>query len=153
MHGNTRYPRWAGPLVGASLGASVGLRLSLKQFGRPSWRFIGVGALIGCAFGVLVWALDRPAPPVSSLEDELDGLPAHWPHVDQAPPGRLVGRFLALLSMLLFVVPIIGLLLSFAAVLANRRTQGWSLAISRVCVMLAVVTNLALLTLMLVSAR
>jgi len=51
----------------------------------------------------------------------------------------LVSRFLAIVSILLFWVPLVGLALSVCALLANRRTIGWPKAVSIVATVLAAI--------------
>jgi hypothetical protein len=137
MHENYSFPRWAAPFVAAAL---VGFSC-LKIAGLPGAL---IGAAAGFGLGLVVYLLDQPASTESNLEAESDsGNGSETPAVS----ATLVGRFLALLSLLLFYFPILGLILSLVAVFMNRGTQGWSLAVSYVCLILASLINITFLVL------
>lgn len=83
------------------MGMFFGLRAN-----NDSWIFsIALGGTIGLIGGILVWIIDCPSG---------------------THPGSFAGRFAALLSLLLFWVPVLGLLSGVIAVFTNPKGTGWS---------------------------
>ncbi len=108
-----RYSRWQAPLVGILVG--VGVTCFNAIFGE--WRNLGfwtpvfASAGLGLVGGVLALLAD-PSP--SEIPDDFSVRPTFSANV------------LALLGLLAFFMPFIGLALSALAISANRRIRGWA---------------------------
>jgi hypothetical protein len=135
---HTRFPPWAGPIVGVLVFGGLAAYVSYENEGRVSPTIALGGAAAGLAIGAIVWLCDRPSGRGKSL--------------DVGDQGTFVGRFLALLSGFLFCIPIVGLLLSGWAVFLNRRrSAGWPWLVSRVTFALAAVLSAAFVVLLVVE--
>ncbi len=127
LDGNQKFPRWAGPLVGAVIGAVVGLR-AMRRERVEDWFYPVGGALLGALAGGVLWLMD-------------------------APPSRprryasAVGTLLAVLAVFPGIFPFVGLPFGIPAFLVNRRVTGWQNTASRlglgICVVLSVVVAVA----------
>jgi hypothetical protein len=100
--------------------------------------------VVGGFGGVLVWLLDHPMPEPPSSGVSAVGLYGVESAVESS---SLIGRVLALLGVLLFVLPIVGLGVSLAAYCANRRTSGWTRSASRAALALSLISTVGLLAL------
>lgn len=138
---NTKFPRWAAPLVG--MGA--GVVMFARGAGQPlSWEWLVGGAGVGLLAGGLIWLLDRPPAPAGSVDapgEESGG------GVGLEGEGRgqsgVIGRFLALVSVGFFWTPGVGLILGIAALLTNLRTRDWTRKCSKVGLGLSVAASIA----------
>jgi hypothetical protein len=136
---NREFPRWSGPLIGILAGGYCGLS-QFRPGGLPIWITVLGGAIIGGLAGCLIFLLD-PGRPVEASE----GLPEHLVNTSCRPSG-LVGRVLALLGLLLCWTPFLGLVLNLIGILVNRKTDDWSLVVSKVgLVFSAFVTTVTLI--------
>jgi hypothetical protein len=97
------FPPWAAPIVGLGVGACFGVRSGAQH---PDEHGGNSG---GLAAGGFIWLMDRCAPPREASHSAASGF----------------ARTLAVASVLLFLAPIVGRLVSLLAVIVNRRTPGW----------------------------
>jgi peptidoglycan/LPS O-acetylase OafA/YrhL len=125
---NANFPRWAAPFVGTVVGAYFAAKSAVDADG-VDWKWIPAGAALGLIAGMLVFVVDRP-PKVSDSESSPPGAIARLrPPEFQSTESFVVGRILAMLSVLLIWAPWIGFATAMAAVWVNRR-MGWSRTIS-----------------------
>jgi Trk-type K+ transport system membrane component len=102
------------------------------------------GLLITLVFGAIVFLLDLPGRrSQQESQEEADYVE------DEHEGGRLIPRFLTFTSLLMFIIPIMGLVLSIAALIANWNRPGWSRTISRICLVLSSVATAGFAILML----
>ena len=114
---NASFPSWAAPVVGAGVGALLGLRGARRdgQEITPEW-IIG-GAALGFLAGGIIWLLDRPPSRPASSESASSSVGAAGPAPDVSAQGDFASRFLTLLSITLFCFPLIGFVLSIGKLL------------------------------------
>jgi hypothetical protein len=135
---HTRFPPWAGPIVGVLVFGGLAAYVSFENEGQVSPVVAFVGAAVGLAIGTVVWLCDRPS--------------GRGVAGDVGDQGTFFGRFVALLSALMFWLPLVGLLLSgWAAYLNRRRSAGWPWVVSRVALALAALVSVAIAVLMLLA--
>jgi hypothetical protein len=137
---NVSFPRWAAPLVGAGLGVFLGLR-ALHREGQPfDVKPPAIGAAIGLFAGGIIFLLDRPA----SRPETQEG-PAGDPVADvpkrKSSDSTLVGRFLALLSILISWAPFVNLAVALIALLVNARVAGWPRIVSFLGLVLSIAAS------------
>jgi hypothetical protein len=176
--GDYSFPAWSAPFVGAGVGFVLGLQIYLRsdRASPHEWEFIG-GAAFGAFAGLIVYFLD-PRPRHRPTHEDVESkepaktevqIQAFEPHgssprpanpIDTIPRRALqrsensvstfVGRFLALLSILVCTIPFIGLGLSLAAFLSNRDSRGWERIVSIIalCVSVPITTGFAVLLLL-----
>jgi len=129
------YPRWSGPLIGLGLGILVALGVSSRMSGQNELVWI-LGPAIGLAGGFLVLLLDSPSAKGgsarSSMESKSDSGPSAVRLPDRKPMdstshahSSFSGRFLVLVAIVLWCVPVVGWGFCLVAVLSTRRDQGW----------------------------
>jgi hypothetical protein len=114
-----RFPRWAGPIIGAGVGALLAFQ-AMPRGPRVNWIYLAVGGVSGALGGVLLWLLDAP-PPAGRR------------------PASTLGTVLAALALFPGCLPGAGLVIGVPAFLVNRRVLGWQNAASRLGLGLAVV--------------
>lgn len=143
---NRSFPRWSALLIGPAVGAALGWRVA-RGGQLPLEMCIAGGMGIGFLAGLIVLLLE-PGQPASASQktpdpfDAADRFLRRQPTSEQcpAPPDidqTLVGRFLAVLSIVLVWAPLVNLGLAIAAFIANRRTHGWARRISVAALVLA----------------
>ena len=115
---------------------------SLVRFaiqGKPiTLGWIIGGLVVTVILGAIVFLLDQPGrrqQEESEREDLVEG--------GEHEGGRLVPRFLTFTSILLFFIPIMGLVLAVAALIANWNRPGWSRILSRISLVLSGVVTIA----------
>jgi hypothetical protein len=143
---NVTFPRWTAPLVGAGLGALLALRAARRERQPMAWDWLIGGATLGLVAGGLIWLLDRPAPRRKGAVAETSEA-VEQPPSASAEQGSLVGRVLALLSILLFCAPFLGFVLGVAAILINSRDGGWSRTVGWIATGLSLVVTIAFVVL------
>ncbi len=109
------HPRATAPLLGAVVGSFMG------SDAVEELVFAGIG-LLG---GLIVMLLDKPAPD-SAGSTAGETLPLE----PMIRPGSTVHRFMAILSVALCWVPMIGFNVSFFALALNWKARGW---MRRIC--------------------
>jgi hypothetical protein len=130
------------------VGAYYGARGARNQAAGEWWQWILGGAVVGGFGGVLVWLVDHPAPKPQFGDISVYRSPGAWDAAESpAEPGSLIDRALALLSVLFFVFPIVGLVVALVAFYANRRTSGWPRSASRIALALSLISSIGLLAL------
>ncbi|MEM7454734.1 MAG: hypothetical protein AAF456_10330 [Planctomycetota bacterium] len=148
---NDAFPRWSAPLLGAVAGAFLGYR---ADPGIASPAYVGGGALIGILGGCLVFLLDSKPQSASQHEEALREANPNYVNdqVEHFTDPGLVGRFLALIAIVLCIVPIAGLVMGLIAVAVNWKARGWSRMASRIGAGIGlVVTTLVVLTMVIES--
>jgi len=122
-----KFPRWAGPLIGAIIGIVLGVR-GMRREGQLDWIYPVAGFLLGALAGSVLWLLD--APPAKRRRR-----------------SSVAGSVLAALAIFPGILPVLGLLFGVPAFLINRRVSGWQNTASRLglglCVVLTVVVIVA----------
>jgi hypothetical protein len=113
------FPRWLGPVVGAAIGAALGLRAS-KADGAIGAAWLVGGALLGTVVGGVLWLIDASPPP------------------ERRPP-TLMGSSLAVLALFPGCVPFVGLVFGFPVFVINQYVAGWQTTASRLGLGLGVV--------------
>jgi hypothetical protein len=126
------------------VGAYYGARGARDQVAGEWWQWILGGAVVGGFGGVLVWLVDHPMPEPPIGDATAGGFS---PAEGAGESSSLIGRALALLGVLLFVLPIVGLGVCLAAYYANRRTSGWTRSASRAALALSLISTVGLLAL------
>jgi hypothetical protein len=143
---NPALPRWSGPFVGAVLGTLLalqgasGIEARIREGDDVLERLIG-GAGLGFLAGIVIWLLDPPPRPGPFIWTRESGIVQT--ESDATAAGSLVGRVLALVSILLFCLPPLGLGLGIAAVVMNRRVVGWPRTVSWIAMSLSVILSIA----------
>lgn len=122
--GHTPFPGWAAPPGGAViLGVMLAWATAQSEKGF-SWPATLIAAGCGFILGLVVWLCDKPS--------------GRGKRLDVTDQGSFAGRFLALLSLVLFCLPFVGLVFASCAVFANwRRGSGWPWLVSRLAFALA----------------
>jgi hypothetical protein len=143
---NATFPRWAGPVVGAVAGALIAARMARRQGQGFSPTWIASGAAIGVVGGLFVWLLDKPrAQP--QVEPALGATQATGAGIQTS--ATLLGRFFAVLAVLLSLAPFVGLILGGVAWFLNRNVRGWPKAASMIgTIIAALFTVLVIIVLM-----
>jgi len=121
-----RFPPWQAPVAGALLLALFGVWDARSLEYPVTVRWLAGHALTGAAIGFLVALCDDPSA-----------------------AGTLVSRFLALVSPVTALLPIVGLPFNAAAWWANRHHRGLCRTLSRVTLVAAVVWSLTVTALLL----
>lgn len=143
---NRSFPRWSALIIGPAIGAYVGLHQAVVG-GIPFWVFIAGSSGIGFLAGLVIFLLE-PGRQVSTLQKAPDpfdvadrflrGQPIDTERL--APPDAnktLVGRLLAILSLVLVCCVGLNVCLAAVAVIVNWQTRGWPRGISVVSLVLA----------------
>ena len=121
-------PSWQAPFIGAIVVILFGLRLA-GQMERPiTALWVAGSGVTGAAIGLLVALCDGPGP------------------------GTLVSRFLALISPVTALLPIVGLPFNIAAVWFNRAHPGWHRTLSRITFVAALLVSAVAVVLLLSGA-
>lgn len=133
----SELPRWSAPIVGAVVGAFLGLRSS-RDIEGPLLFIIAGGAAIGGLAGCLIFLFDsKPAS-----ESNPYASPSDFAFDKMAPaPSGVIPRFLAVTSVVLFFAPVMGLGVGVAALIANRNSHDWAKTVSKVGVGIGVVVS------------
>lgn len=140
---NTSFPRWSAPLIGPIVGASIAAAAG-REAGPAGWLgALACGAALGLAAGVLIWINDapryKPPRPYDPMRFDPEAVPEK---------GRYESHFLwifAVLSVLLFCMPAIGLLTGIIAFAINYRYGGAALFVSTVGLMLSLLLTGAMI--------
>lgn len=101
-------PPWQAPIIGAIVVILFGLYLAGEMEQPITVRWVAGSGATGALIGLLVALCDGPGP------------------------GTLVSRFLALISPATALIPIVGVLFTAAAYVANRRHPGVYRTISQI---------------------
>lgn len=154
-----KFSARSAPLVGAIVGAVIGLRGAFSSAGlnqRPGtpspWQIVVGGAVLGFLGGLLIWFLDRPARPRKASPDPLS--PTVYTESDlralrleafAVPPIELnlIGKFCTFSAIVLCWIPIVGLVMAISAFLfhlAAKKKTGW---VFRGSVVVSALTTLA----------
>ena len=143
------YPRWVAPMLGLTAGLSISIRYLVRDHGLGAWDslldLLREGDLkrmgtflftpvLGLGGGLIVLVLDPGQKPRAQDPASYAGSRAN-----HAEPQTLLGRFLAIVSALLFIFPMLGLILGIAATWKNWRVRGWPRVVSRIALGLAIV--------------
>lgn len=121
IDGDQRFPRWAGPIIGAGLGVVLGLR-GMKREGLQNWAYPILGGIAGALAGGVLWLLDAPT--------------------GEKRRASVGGSILAVLAIFPGIIPFLGLPLGISAFLINKRAGGWPNSVSRLGLGLCVVLSL-----------
>lgn len=121
VDGIARFPAWQAPVVSAVLFAVLAFFTAdeYAQVGLGVW--VGGHIVVGASIGLLVSLCDGPGP------------------------GTLLSRFLALISVVTALVPILGLPFNVAAFWMNRPHPGFHRTVSRVTLAAGVLVSSAAL--------
>jgi hypothetical protein len=147
---NRSFPSWAGPFVGAIVGAGLAFKAARREGGGLSWEWVVAGAAMGFLAGGIVWILDRPLSDSVLEDDDLEPFEDDEVPLVDAVSSSLIGRFLALLCVLFCLVPMVGLTVGVPAVVVNYRTTDWTRPTSLICSIISLLTTLMMIALLLV---
>jgi MFS family permease len=140
---NSSFPRWSAPIIGPIVGGAIAIWVALEQ-GLMSWLgALALGAALGLAAGLLIWLNDAPR---ANAPRPID--PARFDPEASPELGRYELHFLwivAVLSVLLFWVPLIGLVMGIIAFAVNYRYQGGPKIVSSVGLMLSLLLTCAII--------
>ncbi len=155
MSGDNRsFPRWAAPFVGSVVGAFFSLKAAGREVrGDTPWQWIlAGGTILGFVAGGIIWILDSPATAGNIDAEELSAadLDSEESVSPELVPSSLVGRFLALLCVLLCILPWVGLMVSVPAVVVNYRTRDWTRSVSRICMAIALIVTIPLTVMLII---
>lgn len=150
------FPRW----MAIPMGALVGAMLCFSSGERPGaphwWGLLAAGVVIGLVGGMVIWVVDRPPgsakSPPKTLRTAADYRYDPERGEELSEPSRVVGRVIALLSLLLICAPIINLILASIGVAMNRRDTGWPRLASWIGFCLALLTTVAFVVLLFLDA-
>ena len=137
------YPAWAALILVPTIFVHSLVRFVIQGKAITLGWIIG-GLVVTGILGAIVFLLDQPGrrqQEESEREDLVEG--------GEHEGGRLVPRFLTFTSILLFFIPIMGLVLAVAALIANWNRPGWSRILSRISLVLSGVVTIAFAILML----
>jgi hypothetical protein len=117
-------PAWQAPIAGAIVLTVVGLRLAYVQ-GQPiTVEWLAGSAGVGALIGLLVALCDGPGP------------------------GTVIGRFLALVSPVTTLLPVVGVIFNLAAYATNRHHPGFHCILTRVTLVISLALSAAALWLL-----
>jgi hypothetical protein len=137
------YPAWAALIVVPTIFVHSLVHFAIQ--GKPiTLGWIIGGLAVTVILGAIVFLLDQPGRRHQE-ESDREGLVEGGDYEG----GRLVPRFLTCTSILLFFIPIMGMVLSVAALIANWNRPGWSRILSRISLVLSGVVTIAFAILML----
>jgi serine/threonine protein kinase len=97
--------------------------------------------------GCLIFAVDPPTSAPAEAHRRTSGSGVELPAAVPLPRGSLVGRAVAVLSVLLCCMPLIGFLLALVAVVMNLRSVGWPRSVSCVAAGISLLANVGFLAL------
>jgi hypothetical protein len=117
--GVTRFAAWKAPLVAGLLFGALALVRADRHTELDTAAWIAGHIVVGASIGLLVSLCDGPGP------------------------GTLLSRFLALISVVTALIPIIGLPFNIAAYVMNRHHPGFHRTLSRVTLVTGVLMSLA----------
>jgi hypothetical protein len=131
------YPAWAALILVPTIFVHSLVRFVIQGKAITLAWIIG-GLAVTVILGGIVFLLDQPGRRQQE-EPEREDLVEGGEHEG----GRLVPRFLTFTSILLFFIPIMGLVLAVAALIANWNRPGWSRILSRISLVLSGVVTIA----------
>ncbi len=109
------FPAWQGPVVAATLFGALALFTHNGKWQVSAAAWFAGHIVVGATIGLLVSLCDGPGP------------------------GTLLSRFLALISVVTALLPILGLPFNVAAFWTNRHDPGFHRTVSRVTLAVAVI--------------
>lgn len=119
-------PRWLAPVLGFVIAFALAMKQILNE-GDQDFSFAIIFAALGLFGGLLLLVADQTK---SQRQEEL----ARSPGSD--PQFRTIARVLALIALVVSILPIVGFLVSTAALASNIRRRGWPRIVS--CIALAI---------------
>jgi hypothetical protein len=121
MNGDQKFPRWAGPIIGAGLGVFLGFRTMRREGGFDLLLYLTAGGILGALAGCVLWLLDAPK--------------------GETRDATGAGSALAILAVFSGVLPFVGFFFSIPAFILNRKVTGWQNGASRLGLGLSVVVT------------
>jgi hypothetical protein len=122
--------RWVAPWLGALVFGLVSYSAAKDEPNPWNWVLAGVG--LGFVCGGFVFLLDP-----RQSQNRHSATPMDPEQVTQSIRGSVVGRSLAVLTLIVFYIPFLSLVMGIVAICMNWRCGGWPRSVSMIGTVLA----------------
>ena len=123
------FPAWQGPIIAGAMFGVLALVTDHAKWEVSAAPWFAGHIMVGATIGLLVSLCDGPGP------------------------GTLMSRFLALISVVTALLPVVGLPFNLAAFWTNRHHPGFHRTVSRVTLGIGVLISVVLPVVLLIAAR
>jgi hypothetical protein len=120
------YSRWLAPWIGAFFCTLIGFKETAND--PNPWPWIGMLTIFGFVCGCFICLLDPKQSGKQKGGSPED--PDQEAESTQANRGSLVGRSLAVLTLIVFYIPFLSLVMGIVAICLNWRCGGWPRIVS-----------------------